>query len=98
MLNQRFIVAGGAPMAEVVTLELPDEVAYRAREAAQRTGRLFEYVLTEWLGRGAASEDATRTLQGAAYPIHTPYGNEAAAQILLDALSVTGRTDTGDNA
>lgn len=84
-------------MAEAITLELPDEVARRAREAARRTGRQIEDVLTDWISRGAVSDDTTLLVPGAAYPIYTPYGNEAAAQGLLDALKAEGvRTPTDD--
>jgi hypothetical protein len=38
-------------MAETVTLELPEEVARRAREVAVRTHRRPESVLLEWIGR-----------------------------------------------
>jgi len=43
-------------MAESITLEIPEEVAARAREAAERSGRALEAVLTEWLERGAEAE------------------------------------------
>jgi hypothetical protein len=73
-------------MAEAITLTLPDDVALQARETARRTGRQMEDVLTDWIRRGAARDDATLIESGAAYPIYTPYGNESAAQGLLDAL------------
>jgi len=44
-------VQGDTAMAEAITLELPDEVAHRAREAARRTGRQMEDVLTDWISR-----------------------------------------------
>jgi len=77
-------------LAETVTLELSDDVAYRAREAARRTGRRMEDILTDWIKRGVASEDTTLLMPGVDYPIYTPYGNEAAAQQLLDTLAATG--------
>ena len=77
-------------MAETITLELPNEVAHRAREAARRTGRQMEDVLINWISRGAVSDDTTLLVPGATYPIYTPYGNEAAAQGLLDALKAEG--------
>jgi hypothetical protein len=86
-------------MAQTVTLELSDDVARRAREAAHRTGRRLEDVLTEWIGRVAASEEAMLLMPDSAYPIYTPYGNEAAAQELLDALTssaAAGRTSDQD--
>jgi hypothetical protein len=48
----------------------------------------MEDVLTDWISRGAVSDDTTLLVASAAYPIYTPYGNEAAAQVLLDALKV----------
>jgi hypothetical protein len=41
-------------MAEIVTLELPEEVARRAREVAVRTHRRPESVLLEWIGHAVA--------------------------------------------
>ena len=41
-------------MSEIVTLELPDEVARSAREVAARTHRRLEDVLIEWLDRTSA--------------------------------------------
>jgi hypothetical protein len=83
-------------MAEAVRLVLPDEVARRAREIARRTGCQMEEVLTDWIRRGAASADLASLADGVEYPLYTPYGNEAAAQGLLDALhaaSAAQRTD-----
>jgi antitoxin component of RelBE/YafQ-DinJ toxin-antitoxin module len=40
-------------MAEMVQIALPEEVAQRAREVAQRTGRRFEDVLHTWLAHAA---------------------------------------------
>jgi hypothetical protein len=73
-------------MGITVTLELPDEVARPARSAADRLGRPLEVVLTDWL-RQAATLDEVGFQHGAVYPIFTPYGNEAAAQTMLDALA-----------
>src|SRR5690242_8021233 len=77
-------------MAEAVTLELSDDVARHARETARRTGRQLEDVLTDWIKRGAANDASTQIVLGAEYPIYTPYGNEKAAQVLLDALHSDG--------
>jgi len=74
-------------MAEAIMLELSDDVARQAREAAHRTGRQMEEVLADWIRCGAASEDTARLITDAEYPIYTPYGNEAAAHGLLDALN-----------
>ena len=73
-------------MGEPITLELPEEVTGHAREVVQRTGRQLADVLTEWLTRGAASEDTARLYPGTDYHLYTPYGNERAVQGLLDAL------------
>lgn len=83
-------------MAEAVTLELSDDVVRQARESAHRTGRLVEDVLTDWISRGAASDDTTRLVPGDAYPIYTPYGNEAATQGLLDALHAAEMAHPGN--
>jgi predicted transcriptional regulator len=41
-------------MSEIVTLEVPDELAERARAVAAQTHRPMEEVLLEWLARVAA--------------------------------------------
>ncbi len=41
-------------MSETVTLELPAELAARARAVATATNRRLEDVVAEWVGRGAA--------------------------------------------
>jgi len=43
-------------------------------------------VLTESLTRGAERDLDSLIVPGLEYPIYTPFGNEAAAQVLLDAL------------
>lgn len=40
-------------MKEVITLEVPEPVAARARAVAAQTQRQFEDVLVEWLGQAA---------------------------------------------
>ena len=83
-------------MAEAVTLELPEDVARQAREVSGRTGRQMADVLTDWLRWGAASDGTMLLMPGTEYPIYTPYGNEPAAQGLLDALhaeEIATRTD-----
>jgi hypothetical protein len=83
-------------MTEAVTLELPEEVLRQAQEVAWRTGRQLADVLTEWLRWGAASDGRMFVLPDADYPLFTPYGNESAAQGLLDALraeETAARTD-----
>ena len=74
-------------MAQSVTLELPEELVNRAREAADASHRPVEAVLTEWLEWGASNQETTFVLSGAEYHIFTPYGNEKAAQILSDFLT-----------
>lgn len=49
-------------MAEVITLELPDTLARRARAEAQRTNRPLETVLLEWLSRVEAAEPPVESL------------------------------------
>ncbi len=73
-------------MVEKVTLELLEAVVQRARATANRTRRAFEQVLAEWLERGAERDVESLIISGVEYPIYTPVGNEAAAQVLLDAL------------
>lgn len=75
-------------MSESITLELPEEIAERARETAARTGRSLEVVLTYWLERGAAAETVAPLVPNVEYPIFTPFGNEAAAQILFDVSTL----------
>lgn len=41
-------------MAEIITLELPDELALRVRDIAARTQRPLEDVLIEWIDHVAA--------------------------------------------
>ena len=76
-------------MAEKITLELPEAVVERAHAAAGRTGRTIEQVLAEWIARGAEHDAEALIVPGAEYPIYTPLGNEAAAQVLLDTLCST---------
>lgn len=73
-------------MVEKVTLELPEEVVQRAHTTANRTGQAFEQVLTEWIARGAERDVESLIVPGVEYPIYTPFGNEAAAQVLLETL------------
>jgi hypothetical protein len=73
-------------MVEKVTLELPEEVVQRAHATASRTGRAVEQVLTEWIARGAERDVESLIVPNVEYPLYTPFGNEAAAQVLLDTL------------
>lgn len=41
-------------MNEIVTLEIPEKLAFRAREVATRTHRRLEDVLVEWIDRVVA--------------------------------------------
>lgn len=89
-------------MSKLVTLDVSEEIARRAREAARRTGRPFEDVLADWLERGASDDRRVESVTGVpqedrgGYPVFTPYGNEAAAEVLLEALraSEDGAADT----
>jgi hypothetical protein len=49
-------------LAEVITLELPDTLARRAKAEAIRTNRPLEAVLLEWLSRVEAAEAPVETL------------------------------------
>ena len=73
-------------MSQKVSLELPDSVMRRAADAAERHGRPVEQVLTQWLEWMAVTQNTGDFLSGDEYPIYTPYGNEAAAQILQNML------------
>ncbi len=48
-------------MSEIVTLELPEALAVRAKEVAARTHRRLEDVLVEWLDR-ATTEPPVESL------------------------------------
>jgi hypothetical protein len=84
-------------MVEKVTPELSEEVVQRAHAAASRTKRALEEVLAEWTTRGADYDVGSLIVPGVEYPIYTPFGNEAASQVLLEALKAVGwnysRTD-----
>jgi hypothetical protein len=85
-------------MSELVTIDLPEPVLVRPRASAHLTGRALEAVLAEWIELGArAAERLPDPSAGsgptpsasAGYLVATPYGNEAAAQVLLDALGAS---------
>ena len=76
-------------MSEKVVLELPEAIVEKAREESERTGNSFEAVLIDWLERSAANTDIYPLVAGAEYRIETPYGNESAAESLLDLLKET---------
>jgi hypothetical protein len=80
-------------MTEKVVLELPEAIVEKAREESERTGNSFEGVLIDWLERSAANADVYPFVAGAEYTIETPYGNESAAQTLLDFLNASGDND-----
>jgi hypothetical protein len=82
-------------MAIRITLELPDEVARVAGEAARRAGLPLETVLTDWLDQMATHHPRPPRQERVVYPILTPYGNEDAAQVLLDVLAAA-ETDGGE--
>ena len=48
-------------MSEIVTLEIPDELAHRARALAAATNRPFEEAVVDWIGR-AVEEPAVESL------------------------------------
>ena len=78
---------GSHTMIESITLELPEELLARAREAAKANNQPVEVILAGWIERGALSQDTTLLLSGVEYHIFTPYGNERAAQVLADFLN-----------
>ena len=73
-------------MVEKVILEISDEMLQRVQEVAKRTGHDYKEILSNWLTRGAATDAEALIEPNVEYPIYTPIGNEAAAQVLLDAL------------
>jgi hypothetical protein len=80
-------------MSEKVILELSEEIAQRAREESERTKRPFEAILIDWLEQSAINADVHPLVAGAEYTIETPYGNEAAAQTLMDFLKISKDSD-----
>jgi hypothetical protein len=80
-------------MSVMISLELSDEMVNRAKEIADKTGRRFEAVLTEWIERGSVGDDISPIIPGAEYAIYTPYGNEEAARILTDFLNAAEIAD-----
>jgi hypothetical protein len=80
-------------MIESITLELPEGLLTRAREAAKASNRPLETILTEWLEWGALSQETTLLLSDTPYHIYTPYGNEQAAQVLSDFLDTHQMTE-----
>jgi hypothetical protein len=57
----KLIDSGVARMSETVTLEIPDELARRARALAAATHRRFEDAVVDWLRR-AVEEPAVESL------------------------------------
>jgi hypothetical protein len=80
-------------MSEMFTLELSEEVARRAQETANRTGRSIEVILAEWIERSAFAEEFAPLIPGVEYPIYTPLSNEAAAAVLMELLKETKAAD-----
>ena len=74
-----------------ITLDLPETLTAYAREVAEQTGRTVEDVLVEWLNRGAHDDGLIDA--HTAYHLYTPYGNEHAADILMDALKAAQEAD-----
>jgi len=78
-------------VSEQITLELPTALVEQARAEAARTGLTIEDVLLTWLTTHVSRVYETRFLTeifepGVVYTVDTPYGNEAAADILLAFL------------
>lgn len=55
-------------------------------EELHRMNRADKLRVIQLLADDLAAEEAVGFIPGAAYEIVTPYGNEAAAQVLYDAL------------
>ncbi len=80
-------------MAELVTLELPEELVRHAKELAANSGRTVEDVLTHWIEQGSATQDISPLRTDAHYPIFTPYGNEQVAHELWEILKADEAKD-----
>ena len=83
-------------MSEHITLELPTALVKEARAEAARTGLTVEDVFLTWLTTHVSRVHETTFLTeifepGAVYSVDTPYGNEAAADILLAFLEDSRR-------
>ena len=83
-------------VSEHITLELPTALVEEARAEAARTGLTIEDVLLTWLTTHVSRVHETTFLTeifepGAVYSVDTPYGNEAAADILLAFLEDSRR-------
>lgn len=65
---------------------LSEDLVRCPKDTVNDTGRSFESVLTEWIEHGSAVQDIAPLMQGAMYPIYTPFGGEATAQDLLALL------------
>ena len=83
-------------MSEKIILELPEEVARRAHETSERTGRSLESILIDWLEQSAAQADIYPLHSDTEYTLYTPYGNETAAQVLMDFLETSKGNDEAD--
>ena len=81
-------------MAEIVRLELPEELVRHAREIGASSGRSVEDILTQWLERGSVVEDVLPLKPGVEYPIYTIFGMEKAAQALGEFLKAEEKKDT----
>ncbi len=80
-------------MAEMILLEIPEDVARLAREAAEETGRSMELVLTQWL-QWAAATTVDELVPGASYPIYSAFDSYEAAQVLEQVLKASNSADT----
>ena len=68
----------------------------QAQAAAQPAGYSVEAVMVERIIQGAAHDASILPSAGVEYPIYTPYGNEAAAAIMLNAAESESVDDTID--
>ena len=72
-------------MSELLTLELPDEIARRARELAAATNRRMEDAVVEWISQ-AVTEPAIESLPNAEVLALCDAALDAAQQDQLSAL------------
>ncbi len=69
-------------MLEKFLIEVPQEVADKARIAAEETGRSIESVLSEWM----QLINEQQISLNASFPVYTVFGSEAAVPVLRKIL------------
>ncbi len=73
-------------MNRTVTLELPEEMLNHADEVAHRSGQTVDAILAAWIRSGEADAETKLLIVSPEHLVYNPYGDEAVAQALLDAL------------